>query len=623
MIVTFYSYKGGTGRTMAVANVACLLAKAGRRVLVVDFDLEAPGIWRYFDTFQRGLDRRSGLMDLLLEAVAVTEFMPGSVRPSWRKYATPVRVSAQSVTLMTSGVQDEEYPARVLGFDWGDFFANRGGGEFFERLRAEWNSEYDFVLIDSRTGITDIGGICTILLPDMIVPVFTANWQNLEGVVDTLGRAQRGRQELAYDRSPALVLPVLSRFESRTELESANEWLSRAASMLADCYADWLPKDIDPRHMLERTKLPHIAYFGFGERLAVQLQGTTDPESLGYAYSAVARLIDSHLKDAREVVAGTETPRASAAVEQRLEPSAAPWIAAIYANDYSSGANVVVGSGLVIDSERVLVGTRVLQGSDQHVVGFSLPRAGDRSVRAEILGFREQTPVGNGHVSILHLERPLPSSVGFAPLGFTGSQDLVGRRWWAFGFPAGDLLGAEANGTIGASLAYGSVRLDGGRRSFWDPGVVGAPVWSPDHGAVVAVIVSVHPDGYGAATTLAEIAAELPAAGLENLAVPSQGAGLDGQQRESFINALAMVFNNPDRVRVLLQQLRMNRAAIPDFAAYSSPRLYWAAIITELENGVVPDGVSELARMALSLYPANRVFRETIDSLRATPPPSG
>ena len=53
-IVTFYSYKGGTGRSMALANTACMLAqraeKEGRRprILMIDWDFEAPGLHRYF-----------------------------------------------------------------------------------------------------------------------------------------------------------------------------------------------------------------------------------------------------------------------------------------------------------------------------------------------------------------------------------------------------------------------------------------------------------------------------------------------------------------------------------------------------------------------------------------------
>ncbi len=50
-IVTFYSYKGGTGRTMALANVAWILASNGLKVLVVDWDLDSPGLHRYFHPF--------------------------------------------------------------------------------------------------------------------------------------------------------------------------------------------------------------------------------------------------------------------------------------------------------------------------------------------------------------------------------------------------------------------------------------------------------------------------------------------------------------------------------------------------------------------------------------------
>jgi MinD-like ATPase involved in chromosome partitioning or flagellar assembly len=47
-IITFYSFKGGVGRSMALANVAVLLANWGYKVLAVDFDLEAPGSENFF-----------------------------------------------------------------------------------------------------------------------------------------------------------------------------------------------------------------------------------------------------------------------------------------------------------------------------------------------------------------------------------------------------------------------------------------------------------------------------------------------------------------------------------------------------------------------------------------------
>ena len=75
-VITFYSYKGGTGRTMALANVACLLAqRQGQRVLMIDWDLEAPGLHQYFqDKFTRrfgnegvkGFAAHPGLVELFL-----------------------------------------------------------------------------------------------------------------------------------------------------------------------------------------------------------------------------------------------------------------------------------------------------------------------------------------------------------------------------------------------------------------------------------------------------------------------------------------------------------------------------------------------------------------------------
>jgi cellulose biosynthesis protein BcsQ len=57
MIFTFYSYKGGVGRSMALANVAELFYKVGYKVLMVDWDLEAPGLERFFPNPKEVLDR--------------------------------------------------------------------------------------------------------------------------------------------------------------------------------------------------------------------------------------------------------------------------------------------------------------------------------------------------------------------------------------------------------------------------------------------------------------------------------------------------------------------------------------------------------------------------------------
>src|SRR5438552_17564380 len=64
-IITFYSYKGGTGRSMALANLAWIVAASGKRVLAIDWDLEAPGLHRYFRPFlvDPDLFETDGLID--------------------------------------------------------------------------------------------------------------------------------------------------------------------------------------------------------------------------------------------------------------------------------------------------------------------------------------------------------------------------------------------------------------------------------------------------------------------------------------------------------------------------------------------------------------------------------
>src|SRR5690242_16798181 len=65
-VVTFYSYKGGTGRTMALANVAFILASNGYRVLVADWDLESPGLHRFFSPFlDQTVPDAPGIIDMV------------------------------------------------------------------------------------------------------------------------------------------------------------------------------------------------------------------------------------------------------------------------------------------------------------------------------------------------------------------------------------------------------------------------------------------------------------------------------------------------------------------------------------------------------------------------------
>jgi cellulose biosynthesis protein BcsQ len=607
MIVTFYSYKGGTGRTMALANIAVLLARAGRRVLMVDFDLEAPGIWRYFADLHRGLDQRPGLMDMLADHV-------DGGPDDWRDYVTQVPISGRKIDLITSGRQDPGYPARVLGFDWPGFFEHHDGGEFIERLRDDWQDRYDFVLVDSRTGITDIGGICTIALPDLIVPVFVANAQNIDGIVDVIHRAQRGRQDLAYDRPPAMVLPVLSRFDNRTELEFANEWLSIAVNRLGEFYADWLPSGVEARAMLERTKLPYVAYFGFGEKLAVLLQGVSDPDSLGYALNNIALLIDGHLADLSKVIPErAETSRSATATPRSFAPRDDSWIASVHVE------GAVYGAAFAIDRYRLLTSASV---------GRLIDPAGDAQVtfpksatpgRYRVASIAKATDLERFDVAVIHLDDPLPREISPAPLSFLPPADLVGTTWWTFGFPREAPVGGTAKGTINGTLSYGVLELDPNSRAGLTHGFAGAPLWSSEHQAVVGLIFAIGKQGQGYALPLDRADAALPDERLRLLGDSLTGtAALGPRQREELLEILPRVAGARGAAERILRRIGFPADRTPVYEGFSSPALFWQHILTELELGILPGGIGVLVDALYHLYPSNRGLAEIASSLRST-----
>ena len=177
-ITTFYSYKGGVGRSMALVNAGIELARRQRRVLFVDFDLEAPGL----DTFKALKTREPslGIVDF------VHAYLSSGTTDDLVKYVSKCHTETESgdIWLMPAGGSKSGYAGLFQSIDWGELYANQDGFLLMESLKQQWMDEIqpDYVLIDSRTGHTDVGGICTRQLPDAVAIFYFPNEQNLRGV---------------------------------------------------------------------------------------------------------------------------------------------------------------------------------------------------------------------------------------------------------------------------------------------------------------------------------------------------------------------------------------------------------------------------------------------------------
>lgn len=104
------------------------------------------------------------------------------------------------VHLFTAGQDSPAYAAKVQSIDWTSLFERDDVGAYLERLRDQWRASFDFVLIDSRTGFSDSGAVCTALIPDQLVVFFTANEQSVEGVLTAVRGAQATRSVLPVER---------------------------------------------------------------------------------------------------------------------------------------------------------------------------------------------------------------------------------------------------------------------------------------------------------------------------------------------------------------------------------------------------------------------------------------
>lgn len=182
--ITFYSYKGGVGRSLALSNVAIRLSEFKRKVCVIDFDIEAPGIhFKFKDTF-KGVQITKGLVDYI-HSFSCDEKIPKNINDfitvlkPWNKMFAPIHL------LPAGDIDSSNYWRNLSSINWSDMFYSEDGRgiQFFLDLKAKIQKEInpDFLLIDSRTGITDISGITLKVLADEVVVLAAHNHENIEG----------------------------------------------------------------------------------------------------------------------------------------------------------------------------------------------------------------------------------------------------------------------------------------------------------------------------------------------------------------------------------------------------------------------------------------------------------
>ena len=194
MIFSFYSYKGGVGRSQLCANVAAYLChKKNKRVLLLDWDFEAPGLHYYFGLEEKNITV-DGSLELLEQYMALMLTKENVTSADYQSFDNKGSIlnlvkakgwkeqQKGCVDLIPAGRYEEAYIPRVNNFNWFQFYNQLDGQVYIEWLKQQLKElEYDYILIDSRTGINDYSGICNLHLPDANIVVMAANSQNMKG----------------------------------------------------------------------------------------------------------------------------------------------------------------------------------------------------------------------------------------------------------------------------------------------------------------------------------------------------------------------------------------------------------------------------------------------------------
>lgn len=298
MIYAFYSFDRKVGRSMALCNVADLFYQQGLRVLVVDWDLESPGVEKFFPVDKECVEACGGLMGLL------QDYKEKMSTPISHDEGDDLRLPLDNIESYVIDVSGDgpgggrmyllpagrcgagplpHFAPGVRSFDWRDFYQNWEGGLFFEVLRQRFEELADVVLIDTNAGPSDTISICTSHFADAVVMFCGISAQGLAGTAYMAAEFCRPSPERSRQRPcNVLVIPARIDYSEAEMLNVFKENFLRAVEPLTP------PEFEAGGKFLWKLKIPNIPYYERHEALVVRQAELAIAEDLAGAYEKLA-----------------------------------------------------------------------------------------------------------------------------------------------------------------------------------------------------------------------------------------------------------------------------------------------------------------------------------------------
>ena len=189
-IVSFFSFKGGVGRTTTLVATALTLARHGHQVAVVDLDLESPGISTFFlpDTEESP----PGMIDYLLEKNIQGKNWKLKDHLELVKDPKLLGDTEKSLPILSAGNVDNNYLEKLARLDCQNLLnvnnpLQKTWSDMFKELN-EAAGKLDFILLDTRTGFHDLGGLAIAEFSHAAVIFGTQSRQSWAGLTHVIRR---------------------------------------------------------------------------------------------------------------------------------------------------------------------------------------------------------------------------------------------------------------------------------------------------------------------------------------------------------------------------------------------------------------------------------------------------
>ena len=212
-VISFYSFKGGLGRTTALVLSALHLARKGKKVVLIDFDLEAPGLASLFlnEDDERSQDFNArGVTDFMLD-LSANQFQIDKVNLNDYYFLQSKQdlVGQNGGELLifpatdtsTNGYRKMNYIDKLSKINLQyNAQPNYAPDELIKLIDTQLNP--DFIFIDTRTGVNDIGGLVFQRYADISFLFFYGNQQNMFGLESVLEKLSQIKTDFYLVNSP-------------------------------------------------------------------------------------------------------------------------------------------------------------------------------------------------------------------------------------------------------------------------------------------------------------------------------------------------------------------------------------------------------------------------------------